>query len=435
VSKTNSEQLLLFDSRQWWVRILLVLAVILALIFCWFAVRWQIGNLLASGSTVSDPNVRENAAMAAVLAPSDPQTQWLLATIEQSKFSDDNYQTALAYFEKAVQLSPNDYRQWIELARAREQAGNIAGGEKSYQRSIELAPAYAFPRWQYGNFLLRAGRSGEAFEQLRKAAETSSRMRQQVFYLAWETFGKDPTQIEQAVGNTMPIRAGLAAFYGQKGLGNDALRMWNSLTEAEKEENRQSGELALQKLYENKQFRAALNFAKQLKTEEVTPEAEKVQNAGFESDIGDQDKTNFGWKVTNIKQMDVRLDPGQKKEGKRSLRLAFSGYSQVTLQNIWQFVVVEPNSRYRLTFFLRTSELKSAGPPLLEVGDVESNKTLASTAPFPLGTNDWQQVRVDFSTPSKSDAVLIRTSRSFCGENCPIVGTVWYDDFNLQKLK
>jgi len=30
--------------------------------------------------------------------------------------------------------------------------------------------------------------------------------------------------------------------------------------------------------------------------------------------------------------------------------------------------------------------------------------------------------------------VTIRTVRAYCGDDCPITGTLWYDDFELKKI-
>ncbi len=57
-------------------------------------------------------------------------------------------------FENVVKLSPNDFRWWIELGRAYEQAENVQGrGKKPFVRAVNLAPNYTFPHWQLGNFL------------------------------------------------------------------------------------------------------------------------------------------------------------------------------------------------------------------------------------------------------------------------------------------
>jgi hypothetical protein len=117
------------------------------------------------------------------------------------------------------------------------------------------------------------------------------------------------------------------------------------------------------------------------------------------------------------------------------LRLTFSGFAAPTLQAATQYTGVESGARYRLTFWVKTAELKSAGPPFLEVVDARTTKALGASQTFTGDTGaDWRMQTVEFNVPPDVEAILIRTVRQFCGENCPIVGIVWYDDFKLERL-
>jgi hypothetical protein len=106
-------------------------------------------------------------------------------------------------------------------------------------------------------------------------------------------------------------------------------------------------------------------------------------------------------------------------------------------KNISQLVAVEPSAQYRLEFYVRIEDLKTGGPPLVQIFDGADEATvLASSPPLPNGTFDWQAVTMDFKTPPKSEAVIMRVVRAPCGTDsvCPIFGIVWYDDFNLQRI-
>ena len=97
-------------------------------------------------------------------------------------------------------------------------------------------------------------------------------------------------------------------------------------------------------------------------------------------------------------------------------------------------VVVEPGKNYKLKFWLRTENLKSSGVPQIEIINGNDDKIIAVTRPFSLGTNDWQEIAVDFTAPENCEGISIRTTRTYCGENCPIAGLMWYDDFELIGL-
>ncbi len=387
---------------------------------------WMLGSMMAELASPSDFNAQATAQTALNLSPSDPATNWLSATAVK----DDKI--ALKTYEKIVQLSPNDFRWWIELGRTREQLEDFAGSEKAFLQAVEIAPNYSFPHWQLGNFYLRRGDEKKAFGEFQKSAAGSFEYRDQVFSTLWEFYDKDTAKLEQIVVDNPQAKASLAKFYAVKERAIDSLRIWNTLTNEQKTENKIFSELILQAFYEKKFYRTAVEFASGL-GKESEAKAETVQNGGFESPIKDAAETLFGWRYTPTEKFDVKLDSSSKKEGNRSLRLLFTGFANVEIKNLRQYVTVESGKRYRLTFWLRTENLKSAGTPNLEIANANDDKVITSTNPFPTGTNDWQQLKLDFTAPTNTEAVELRTGRGFCGNNCPIFGSVWYDGFVIGR--
>lgn len=431
VPQTNVQQIGILNSRHLPARIILAVVVIIAIAFGWFAIRWQLGNMLAEHTSPTDAGAQEMARAAYDFAPRDPLANWLLINTENNPGNNFASKSTL---EQVVKLSPVDFRWWIELGRDREQADDTEAAEKALQKAVELAPNYTFPRWQLGNFYLRQNRSDDAFRELSKAAESNSLYRAQVFSLAWEYFDNDPAKLEQISGNAPDVRADLAKFYAAKGRAQDSLRVWNSLSEEEKQSNAAGARVIAQALYEKGFFHAAVEFVRQLGIEPEA-KAETVQNASFEKPIGDVKDVFYGWKIAPVEKVDVKLDPTQKHDGMRSLRVSFNGYMQPILFNIGQIITVEPSVRYRLSFWLRTENLKSGGTPTLEIYNINENKTIAKSASFPVGTNDWQQMKIEFTAPQNVEAISLLTTRTFCGSECPIIGTFWYDDFKLEKVK
>jgi len=76
----DKRQYVLLDARAMPARIALVAAVILALVFGWFAVRWQLGNMLAELTVPTAPNAQGIARLATSFAPRDPLANWLFAS-------------------------------------------------------------------------------------------------------------------------------------------------------------------------------------------------------------------------------------------------------------------------------------------------------------------------------------------------------------------
>jgi hypothetical protein len=429
----KTPQVVFIQSRNILVRVILILAVIAALGMGWYAFSREIGNMMTEVTEPTDPNAKEAANAALWLAPRDPFVNWLFATAENDSFVPEKTEASLRNFENVVRLSPHDYRWWIELGRVREQADLPAECEKALKRAIELAPTYSYPRWQLGNFYLRQERPDEAFAELKLAAENNPVYREQVFFTVWEFFNHDKAQLEKIVGNSGEVRAYLARFYATHDQPDDCLRAWNTLTPEEKEDNKALAAVIMQGLFEHKYFRAALNFAREL-GKDAPDDVGLIQNGGFETSVNTSKNAFFGWQVIDKDKIDVRSDSAQKHEGTKSLKLTFNAYNEPTLVNVSQIVAVEPGARYSLTFWVRTENLKSAGPPLVQIDGINEARTFGATPAFPVGTNDWQPMKLDFTAPVDADGVVIRTLRLYCGDNCPLVGTIWYDEFNLQKL-
>src|SRR5258706_1591305 len=186
-------------------------------------------------------------------------------------------------------------------------------------------------------------------------------------------------------------------------------------------------------LYDQRHFPQALEFARQYGVDgDARPEA--VTNASFEKNVDGDADARFGWRVMRVDpRFEAIIDPKVKHEGSRSLRITFKSFNKPGLANIYQTIVVEPNKKYRLHFWVRTENLKSAGEPLLEVQNGNDGKLMARSQAFSAGTNDWQEMTVDFTTPENCNAINVRTGRVYCGEDCPISGTFWYDDFEIDR--
>ncbi len=413
------------NSKNIFIRVVLILAMIFALIFAWFAVRWQLGNMMGELTNSNDPNAKATALVAIDLAPSDPLSQWLLAS--QTKDS-----TAVSQHEKVIKLSPNDFRWWIELGRSHEKTNNLKESEAAFLQAIKLAPNYSYSHWQLGSFYLRQERNEEAFAELKKATEGNSNFREQIFMTAWEFFNKDTSKLESIAGDKPDSRVALAVFYAKRDRPEDCLRIWKTLNDEQKTENQATARAIFQALFDKRRFLVSNEFARELGIEaEAKPET--FLNGGFESAISEMKETYFGWRIERTEKLEIKLDTNQKHSDKRSLRLYFSGYTNPQLFTVTQFIAVKPSSRYHLSFWIKTENLKSIGTPNLEIINGNDDKLIVSSKPFATGSNDWQEVKLDFTAPENCEAIIIRTSREPCESPCPIVGTIWYDDFVLSK--
>ena len=119
------------------VKAIMTLTVMIALFASWFVVRWYIGNTIAEYFH-PDEHRLETAQMAVRLAPNDPLPHWRLGNLALRELPPDQISLVVAEYEKAVSLSPHDYRLWMEFGGALEQAGDF---EKAARTPRELPTA------------------------------------------------------------------------------------------------------------------------------------------------------------------------------------------------------------------------------------------------------------------------------------------------------
>jgi tetratricopeptide (TPR) repeat protein len=432
-SKSPSVVTIRLNSGTRW---LLLLPALLAILGAWFVVRWYIGNTVAEYA----PDVAEGgidlARMAVRWAPGDPLTHWRLGSLEEKVFSAENMADAVREYQLAVTLSPNDYRYWMELGRALEASGDRESGEKALRRAVELAPAYSHPRWHLGNLLLREGKLGEAFEQLGHAAEADNLMRPQVFDLAMNVFNGDVNEIAKVACVSPAARMQLAIYLVAMKRFDDGMRLWSSTNPADRSQQIELAKEMRRSLIEAKQFHYALALIREMEPDANLPQPEQFWNGGFESDLKLANASTFDWVIDSRASAQVAID-SHPHSGQRSLRIVLRAPRTLDNIHVSQTVTVEPGVRYRFECYVRTEDLISASTPILAVFDAVDHATLVASNPLPTGTNDWQKISLEFTANPKHDGITVGFYRVPCpgeGQICPIFGTVWYDDFNLQRI-
>ncbi len=240
------------------------------------------------------------------------------------------------------------------------------------------------------------------------------------------------SRVLDAVGKTPEARGHLVGVLVGRNRLEDALNVWNSLGPDVRHAQAAAGERLAQSLYGLGQYKRALQILVEAGSQELS--AEKVSVGGFESEIGRAGQL-FRWQVTPTAGARVVVDASVARSGSRALLVVFEAANHVEFRNVWQAVVVEPSTRYRLTYFVRTDSLNTAASlATLVTNAANESEALAASQPVPTGTNDWQQVALEFTTGPKTEGVIVRLVRAECpGGGCPAYGKIWYDDFDLQR--
>lgn len=411
--------------RRW----LVLIPILFALSGCVFAVRWSIGSTLAHSP---DPGL---SLMAVRLSPGDPQTHYALGKLMDSSLSAELQQTALLEYEQAARLSPEDYRIWMVLANARERSGDAAGAETAFRRAEELAPDYSMPHWAAGNFYLRQGNEAAALPRLWGAAITMERLRRPVLELLTSYYGEDGEKLDADVNNYRAIWPAYLQYLLDRGYVAAAYWRWSSLDRDDQLKAVSLGHALVTGLFSAHRYFAALNVANDLR-DGPKVEFSQVDNPGFESDVETSGTNLFGWRIAPGAQPQIALDGSQRRSGNNSLTLVFDANGTVPLRKVEQLIVVPSNKTFRLSYAVRSQEIKGQSTIRIEMIRAEDNSVLAQSTPIPAGSSDWRRETLEFTVPPHTDGVVLRIAPVPCtAEVCPLFGRVWFDDFTLERTE
>jgi hypothetical protein len=397
-------------------------------LFCaWAAVRLGLSRMFSVYAAKTGS--LEAAEKAARMTPSDPQAHFVKGALLKEY---GRLEESVREYEEAAMLRPRDYVMWLDLGLARDEKEDQAGALSAFREAVRLAPDYSEPRWQLGNAELRAGLFDEAFAEMRRATQSRPALLPQLIDLAWSIYGRDVSAIERALGAQTPsANLALARFLVKHGKAADAARIFRTVEQVSFEDE----SALLKELLAAKQFRIAYEVWSAHAKRGESDAGSQLHNGGFEEKIDLKD-LGFGWQVArDAATVQISIDNVQPHGGTSSLKLDWKGDSNPSAPIVSQLILVEPNTRYRLSFAARTNELVTGGPPLISVEDVaDSSRELTHSASFER-TTPWKDYTVEFTTGRESQAVLVAVRRQNCSNSpCPVFGSLWLDDFSLQKL-
>jgi O-antigen ligase/tetratricopeptide (TPR) repeat protein len=364
------------------------------------------------------------------LSPADPAAHLFRAGLLSAAGEDGG---ALAELERAVSLRPQDYDLWTYVGFAREQVGDLPGALAAFQEAARLAPYYSPPRWQLASTLLRVGRREQAVAEFARAAASDPELLPPAIEQLWEVLGGDGEAVARALGTqSQASQLAFLRFYMKQGKFAEAIALLRQAGSAADAERR----VLTAELIAAKRFTEAYDaWSSAGRHGDVGRGGLAAVNDGsFEGDVS-LAETGFGWQVIGDgNSLVVSLDTKEPRDGARSLLLDFRGEPAHT-PLVSQLILVESNTRYRLSFAARTQELVTTGVPGVELLDAGGDQQLMTPTLLPRGSSSWQDYTAEFVTGHSTSAVLLTVRRQECPlQPCFIVGRVWLDGFSLRKL-
>lgn len=361
----------------------------------------------------------------------------LADALDNSSFEGDVL-GAVRLSEEATRLAPLDARGWARLGAAYEAAGRTADARRAYEKAVVLFPRSPEMNWRLGNFLLRQDNTACALVALRKAVIGSPAMRRAAFQTAWGATdnsreildGMIPAQPEILLDylhfllDTRRLDAARETWWRLLDSGfpvarEEALRYLESLLAGERTEDAIAAWEALSN-------RAPNLYATHHRI------GNRVTNGGFELDV-----LNGGldWRIVPVEGATARVVSDGAFEGVWCLEVAFAGTHNVDFGHVFEFVPVEPATRYLFTARVRAREITSDSGPRFLLRDAGDARRLSAETSVVLGSAEWTELRLEFRTSPATrllDLRLVRpSSRKFDGR---IGGTLRVDDVRLVAL-
>ncbi len=368
----------------------------------------------------------ERVALAARLDPLNAAYPHLLGRI--AFYERQDLPAALAHYGAATHLNRYSARYWLDLANAQQIVAQLAESRDSLRHALAADPTNPMVAREAANYYLVLGDTPAALKLLAMAVRYVPQEAHDAIELSWRA-----TQDVHAVMNDVLPPSGEADFIFLQVLlerhqTEAALQAWDAIMARRQSVALESAFPYIQYLLDQGQVDRAHAAWSQLRRREshlYGESANLIDNGGFEDDIVNG---GFSWRYENVPHVSLAIDQRDAYRGRRSLVITFDG-DPVRDAGIYQWVAVEPNTTYHLSFRVKTADMEGAGAPQLAVLDRYSGKQLFLSEEFT--GNSWQEIAGDFRTDADTRLVALRVVR--VPGNTRLRGKVWLDEFSLVR--
>jgi len=370
---------------------------------------------------------------AAAWEPDNPEHWYRLGRYYQIDFENADLPRAISNYQRATAIAPGTAGYWLDLAESRETIMQMAEAEQAFRRAQQAYPLSAEVAWRFGNFLLRQNRQDEAFREIHAALSVQPSLTALAISRCWQ----GTQDIERILSLALP--AGPETYWGaidflvEAREPGAAMVVWNRLMAGNPSFPLQKTFRLQDMLVETAHASDARSVWQQslaaaMNQRDSQPGGSLLWNGGFEQELLNG---GMSWRFRKVAGADLTFDGRVAHSQGRSLRVKFDGTRNVDFEQPWQYVVVEPNTRYRLSAYFRTEGLTTSSDLRLEVQETHFGGALQATARL-AGTQYWTPSEAEFTTDAETRLVRVALRRRPSQKlDNKISGTIWMDDVSL----
>jgi hypothetical protein len=368
--------------------------------------------------------------------PANAQYYDALGTLTHLYASVGNSNDIVKLYQSATRLSPRDAQFWADLGTSYDWAGRERDAFDAFERARRLFPNSPEINWRLANLCVRDGKIAEGLRALQIVLEGDSTARRRVFALATNA-SSDRKAILEILPVQAPIFFDYLSFRTERGDIVGAQEVWDRLLQLKLPFDLPDAFPYLDALIQHKEVGQlektwsilAERFPSQIRSR--VPSSNLVINGSFEFDI-----LNGGldWRVIPTDGATVSLDSIGAFEGTRALRIKFDGTRNLDYGHVFQFVPVQPKTRYRFSGHMHVMGITTDSGPRFQVLDAYDLSSLFGSTENLVGTSDWSERHAEFTTKDDTHMLLIRLARPASSKlDNQIGGSVWIDSIALSQ--
>jgi len=390
--------------------------------YTWFVVTAYRAQRLADRSDLS------SIEKAVALAPQNATYYDLLC--RRMIFVSQEPGQAVDRCKKASELNPYSSSIWLDLARAYYSAGNQHLTNAAIQKALAVDPTTPDTIWSVANFLLIQGNTSEALKQLAIVLREEPSLAPAALNVCWQSL-HDTSRIQGILPPNPQVYLAFIKLLLSAGDLDSAHQIWSALMQLRAVFDYHEGLFYIDSLIQAHAVALARDVWKQLSSTSEALEAYSrpdnlITDGSFSQDILN---SGFDWRYTPRPQIAVTLDRAEFHTGGRSLRLVYSGTGSDA--GIFQYIAVQPNSKYHLAAWVKSEDLETANGPTLAVLDGEDNAIYGATEET-IGTTPWHRVATELQTGPETTILILAVLRRPGGTR--VQGRFWVDDISLEPL-
>jgi tetratricopeptide (TPR) repeat protein len=369
------------------------------------------------------------------LEPGNARNWYLMGQYWQYNLEEPDVSRAIRAYLTSLSLNPAASDVWVELGSAYELAGNQSAARDAFLHAKKAYPLSANVSWRYGNFLLRQGELQSAFSEIRRAIEADPKRGAEAFSRAYRADSNVEEVLDRAIPPLSSVYVDAISDQLSEGNTSNAIRIWNRLATIHPQISLPDAFQLVNTLLSTQQvaeahrtWEQAVQFAGLADLQQ--PPNSILWDGGFESGIiGGA----FGWFFPPpSSEVQINIDAQEVHSGSRSLRLTFTGKSNLNLDGLCHFVAVQPSTTYSFSAWVKPRAVTSDQGVrfrLRSSGVKDASELLTADV-----RGDLPWTRVESFWTSGKDAQLAQVCILRLPSDQPdyrIQGTAWIDDAAL----